>query len=159
MRTIGWIGWTIGCAEVRPAPAPARGVAIEEVLATARDPDPRFYDGLPDWTRAAYGRRFPPATLARYDGLSPAWLRGDFDGDDEPDVAVPVRSLDGAVGFAVLTANGLWLIGATAPPGDLADIGYWFVTHDPNGWDTIDLGERCVVFGVAPGTLRFDCGA
>lgn len=125
--------------------------------------DPLFYEDLPSWTAELYRDARAPTPIKRYHTLVPGALEGDFDGDGELDVAVAVSSCEGGeIGVAILLQE------PPAAPrvlgvGDGTDLGwieYWFVTHDPNTPDLLDLNERCTL-GVTgeSKTLELDCSS
>jgi hypothetical protein len=158
-----------GCANLTRGPklapgTPAALVPVPEPTSSAPlTCDPAFYEGLPDWAERLYFDRRVPVSVARHRELVPEVLQGDFDGDGALDVAIPVRTCEeGAVGVAVLLQEPgePLLFGAGEDGADLSWLEYWFVTHDPNAPDLLDLGERCTIGASAPGaSLELDCSS
>jgi hypothetical protein len=159
---------SLGCANLTRGPKVAPGTPSEPVPVppaptSALTCDPAFYEGLPDWAERLYFDRRVPVAVARHRELVPAVLQGDFDGDGALDVAIPVRTCDeGEIGVAVLLQQPgePLLFGAGEGETDLSWLEYWFVTHDPNSPDLLDLGERCTIGASQPGApLTLDCSS
>ena len=125
--------------------------------------DPSFFDDLPTWSSRSYAHSPLTGPMKRRRDLVPDTLEGDFDGDGELDVAISVESCrGGSVGVVILlrSPSDQPRVFGAGDGTDMSWLSYWFVTHDPNSPDLLDLAERCTLGAERQGApIELDCSS
>ena len=83
-------------------------------------------DAIPDWAKEIFSQKLA-ARYRYFNGLHPAHLEADFNGDKKQDVAVLIRNKSsGKIGIAiVLRDKGITILGAGTPFGNGGDNFDW----------------------------------